>query len=234
MARAALIVAVCLLAVLPAQAQVRPAFDLNFIMGIPQGEFDEHVGTLGYGIEAFGGIGVGQTPVVLGLSLGGMIYGYEHRKEPFSPTIPDVTVDVKTSNNIFMGHFVLRLQPPTGAFRPYLDGLVGLKYLFTETRIESERFDNDEPIAASTNFDDVAFSYGAGGGLDLRLYDGPLGEHKKPVSIALNIGFRYLLGSEAEYLKEGSIRRGNGKVTYEVERSRTDLLVPHLGVRFAF
>lgn len=143
-----------------------------------------------------------------------------------------MTVDVETSNNIMLGHFVLRLQPATGAVRPYLDGLVGLKYLFTETRIENER--SEEPVAASTNFEDVAFSYGAGGGLDINVWSGPMGEGKRPGSVAVNVGVRYLFGGEAEYLKKGSIRRENGRVAYDVDRSETTLLVPQLGVRLSF
>ena len=129
-----------------------------------------------------------------------------------------------------------RMSLPTssGAVRPYVDGLVGMKYLWTETRIENRRDFDDEPIAVSTNFDDAAFSYGAGGGIDVRLYDGPLGEEQRPVSISLNVGVRYLFGAEAEYLKEGSIRQSGGSVRYDVERSKTDLLVPQFGVRFSF
>lgn len=223
------------LAAAPAvQAQVRPHFDVNALVGLPQGAFQENVDDVGFGLSAFGGLGLGQTPVTLGLELGGMIYGYDSRDEILSPNIPEVTVDVATTNNIVMGHFVLRLQPPTGTVRPYLDGLVGFKYFFTETRIDSERDYDDRPIAASTNFDDGAASYGAGGGLDIRVYDGPLGDERHPVALSVNLGVRYLFGGEAEYLREGSIRRDGDRVTYEVERSETDLLIPQLGVRLAF
>ncbi len=215
------------------RAQVRPAIDVNFILGLPQGEFGEHVDAVGFGGTIFGGIGLRDAPLMVGLELGGMIYGFDRRKERF-PNVPEVTIDVETSNNIVMGHLVFRLQPASGVVRPYVDGLVGLKYLYTETSIESERNHGDQPFASSTNFDDVAFSYGAGGGLDLRIFNGPLGEERHPVAIAINLGVRYLFGSEAEYLKEGSIRRVGDDVAYDVERSRTDLLVPQLGVRFNF
>ena len=221
-------------AALPAHAQVRPQGELSFIVGLPQGEFNEHVDQAGFGGSLFGGIGLGASPVTLGLDLAFMVYGYERRSEPFSNTIPDVTVDVTTSNNIGMGHLVLRLEPPSGAIRPYLDGLVGLKYLYTETNIENEGFGDNESIARSVNFDDTALSYGVGGGLNVRVYSGQLGEDTPHGIILVNLGARYLFGGEAEYLQKGSIRRENGEVTFDVDRSRTDLLIPQLGVSFVF
>ncbi len=209
-------------------AQVRPQGTLDFILGIPQGEFSEYVDNVGFGVNAFGGIGIGRSPIVIGAEAGFLVYGYENRNEPFSSTIPDVTVRVQTSNNIFLGHFLLRLQPQVGRVQPYLDGLFGFKYLFTQTSIENER--GGESIAASTNFDDFALSYGAGGGLKIQLYDGPIGKEQKWARMSMNLGIRYLFGGEAEYLQKGSIRRANGDVTYDVDRSQTDLLMPQLGI----
>ena len=220
-----------------AEAQVQPYGDVHFIVGLPQGDVDRHVDDVGFGLAAFGGLGIYDSPLVVGLEIAGMIYGHERRNEPFSTTIPDVTVDVETSNNIVMGHFVLRLQPRTGTMRPYVDGLFGGKYLFTQTQIENERWTDQQPIATSTNFDDSAFSYGLGGGVNVLLYEGMVGAdegERRHMSFNLNVGARYLFGSEAEYLKEGSIRRENGEVSFDVDRSRTDMLVPQLGVKVVF
>lgn len=53
--------------------------------------------------------------------------------------------------------------------------------------------------------------------------------------IFLNIKVNYLYGSEAEYLKEGSIRNlGKGKVACDVLKSKTDLLGIHLGIIMEF
>lgn len=215
-----------------AASELRPQGSFSFLIGIPQGEFRDNVDNPGFGIDVFGGLGIGASPVVLGLDFGFLIYGRERRSEPFSTTIPDVTVDVETTNNIVQSHFVLRLQPPDGMVRPYVDGLVGFKYLFTETRIEQERFVDEDPIARSTNFDDFALSYGIGGGVDIDLYRPRPDEQNKVAlrAVALRIGAQYLLGSQAEYLREGSIRRTNGSVTFEVDRSRTTFLEPYLGV----
>lgn len=218
-------------------AETAPRFmnvspQLSLFVGVPVGPFASRVDNVGFGATVGFFAGIKGTPVQIGGELGAMIYGAEKRHEPFSTTIPDVMVAVETSNNIGMGHLVLRLAPQSGAVIPYLDGIFGGKYLFTSTSIRNERFDDGEAIATSTNFDDFAWSYGAGGGLQIKVYEGMMGEQYG--SVHLNAGARYLAGSEAEYLKKGSIRRENGQVNYDVQRSRTDILVPQFGVTVLF
>ena len=213
-------------------AQVRAEGGLSFGVGIPQGEFDEQIDQLGFGGRIQGAIGMEGMPFMIGADFGYMLLGHERRNEPFSTTIPDVTVDVVTDNNMASGHLFVRLSPDMPVFRPYADALVGFKYLFTETRITNENFDEAE-IARSTNFSDTALSYGFGGGLQLRVFNGE-GREDSPSSVYLDFGAKYLIGSEAAYLKEGSIRRENGQVTFDVSKSETTLLNILFGVSVRF
>jgi hypothetical protein len=153
-------------------------------------------------------------------------YGSESRREPFSYTIPDVFVDVDRTNNLVNFHILFQIIPATGAFRPYAEGLFGGSYIFTETSIKSRDYDE---VASSTNFDDFAWSYGAGAGFIILLTEN-VGEDVG--SLYLDLKARYLFGSEAEYLKEGSVKvkEGTLNVTYDVSKSKTDLLQIHLGV----
>lgn len=200
---------------------------LHFLAGFPQGEFEDAVDANAYG----GGLNFlwspSRSPFGIGVSLGILNYGSESRREPFSTTIPDVTVEVTASNNMFQGQMLLRAQPKRGDFRPYADALFGLNYLWTETKITDA--DNDaEEVASSTNQDDAALSYGAGGGIMFRIYSStPPGDQ---FTILIDVGARYLFGGEAEYLKEGSIRRENGEVTYDVIKSETDLAMIQVGI----
>ncbi len=225
----------------PAAAQPPSSFTggAGLILGFPQGEFRDHVPNLGLGLSGNVGVRVAGSPLVLGLDLGFMIYGHEARTEPFSLTIPDVTVRVTTSNNIFLGHLMMRLQPPEGDVRPYLDGLFGFKYFWTETSIRSLNWSDDqEPLASSTNLDDFALSYGGRMGVAILLWDGTErrrqnGQGVGKVMLDLRLG--YLLGSEADYLKKGSIDRlENGTVVFDIDRSHTDFLNFFLGVSFSF
>jgi opacity protein-like surface antigen len=124
-----------------------------------------------------------------------------------------------------MTHFVARAQPRHGAVRPYADGLVGFKYLFTNTSIDID----SENGASDTNLSDLTLSYGLGGGLQVRLTSSA----KRPV-VLIDAGVRYLRGSRAEYLREGSIRRENGAVFFDVLSSRTDVVTAQVGVTFRF
>ncbi len=199
---------------------------INFTLAFPQGEFKDNVDRLGFGgslqflfFDPQPGL-----PVSFGLNLGYLNYGSESRREPFSYTIPDVFVDVDRTNNLVNFHILFQIISHTGTFRPYAEGLFGGSYIFTETSIKSRDY---EEVAGSTNFDDFAWSYGAGGGFIILLMEN-VGDDVG--TLYLDLKARYLFGSEAEYLKEGSVTVENGRVAYEVSKSKTDLLQIHLGV----
>ena len=177
----------------------------DFLLGLPQGAFKDNVNRAGYGITGNIGFAPSGYAYMLGVEFGYMNYGTERRREPFSTTIPDVTVDVETTNNFALGHLFLRLQPNSGSIRPYLEGALGGNYLFTKTSIKNHG-NGGEEVASSTNLDDVAFSYGGGAGLLIVLahYDseGSRGDDSKISDLLLDVRCRYLAGAEAEYLKE--------------------------------
>jgi hypothetical protein len=106
---------------------------IDFLTGFPVGKFSNNLDANAYGVSAYGLYGIPRVPLRIGLELGYMIYGSEQRREPLSPTIPETTVKVSTSNRILAGHLLLRLQPCCGSVRPYVDGLVGFNYLYTRT-----------------------------------------------------------------------------------------------------
>ncbi len=203
---------------------------LDFLVGVPQGEFKKNVDNVGFGITGNAGFAPEGTPIMLGLEVGFMNYGSADRREAFSTTIPDVFVNVSTTNNFFLGHALLRLQPNTGKVRPYLQGMIGFNYLFTETKIENINVPGQE-VASSNNLSDGTFSYGGGAGLMILVYspaDGSISD------VFVDLGARYVFGGEAEYLKEGSVRNVNGRVVYDILKSRTDLLVLQIGVSVRF
>jgi hypothetical protein len=204
----------------------------GIMLGFPEGEFKQNVDRPGIGLSGqilFFNPSEG-LPFGFGLDIGYLNYGNESRQEPFSSTIPDVIVDVDRSNNLINFHLLFQIAPPSGDVRPYAELLFGGAYLFTETSINSR---GDEEVASNTNFDDFAWNYGVGGGLLIRLYS-PDEQQGGFQSLFLDLKVRYLLGTEAEYLKEGSVTIENGSVYYDVSKSKTDLLITQLGVMFYF
>jgi len=201
---------------------------LNFTLGFPQGEFI--VNSTGLGGSGYFAYKLPKTPISIGADVGILVYGSDTREELLESSIPEVTVDVTTRNFILTCQFFIRAQPPGGDIRPYLDGLIGFNYLWTETGIYDQSGGIYDEVASSVNLSDFAISYGLGGGLMIRLYQ----SQKSAFAVLLDLGIRYLKGGKAEYLKEGDILREDGMIIYNTNYSNTDLFSTHIGVAFSF
>lgn len=216
-------------------AQAQSTFQISGAVAVPQGAFAESISSVGGGISVSYLYQIRRTPVAVGIEGGAMLYGYERRREPFSLTIPDVNVAVTTSNNLAQGLAVLRLQVPNGPIRPYVDGVIGVNYLFTETQVSDTCcHGGDYPIASSTNFDDAALALGGGVGTQLRLHRG-VSDEGRPFELLLDARVRYISGGTATYLGRGDIDRfADGTIRLSPRESRTDVLTPQLGMTFRF
>lgn len=204
----------------------------NLMLGFPQGEFKDNIDRLGFGLsgEVLFFNPSEKLPFGFGLNVGYINYGSESRQEPYSITIPDVVVDVNRSNNLVNFHLIFQIAPLSGNVRPYGELLFGGAYLFTETSINSRGI---EEVAGTTNFNDFAWNYGVGGGVLINLYS-PEHQEGNFGALFLDLKVRYLFGTEAEYLKEGSVIIENGSAYYDVSKSKTDLLTAQLGVMIYF
>lgn len=210
---------------------------LNFLLTFPQGEFKENSDDIGYGLGFDLGYVLPRLPLSVGLAGGFSIYGSREFKVPFPGTGNLVTVDLTTNNNIATGHAFLRLQPQDGLFRPYVEGLVGLNVFWTESEVKDERYENRD-FAGSTNLSDVAFSYGAGGGLMIRVHRGESDTPGKGVEVFVDLKARYLYGGKAKYFDEKSITFDANGAPLLLEanalESATDMLQTMIGVAVRF
>ena len=204
------------------------SFGLNFTLGFPMNEFKQNVKRTGFGgsLQFLLWNPTPELPYTFGLNLGYINYGSESRTEPFSYSIPDVSVDVSRTNNIINFHLLSQVILPYGNFRPYMEFLLGGSYIFTMTQIDSY---GSEESTSTTNFDDWAWSYGAGAGFLIKLTSDSI-KTENLGAIFLDFKVRYLYGTEAQYLKEGSVTIRNGTAYYDVSKSKTDLLTAQLGV----
>ncbi len=204
----------------------KTAGGINLQLAFPQGEFADFVGT-GYGLGGNVSFYFGRRGLV-GLRLYGswIQYGSETRRVPLSPTVPGILVDLTTSNNIYSFGLGPELLLRQGRWRPYLYGAIGASDFATESSVEGS--DNFGSFARTTNFNDWVFGWYGGGGLQFRVKRGP-----KP--IWLDGGLRYQSHGETRYLREGSLQpQPGGGVRFDPIRSRTDLLVLHLGIQAGF
>ncbi len=224
-----------LILLLTTQGYSREKFEAgaDFALGFPQGRFDENIDRLGAGGSGYFIYKFKQSPFSAGISFSVLLLGSQTRVELFSANIPEVEVNVTTRNYILMGHLVLRIQPSGGELRPYVEGLLGFNYLWTETGVYDPGCGVGE-IASSVNQDDFAWSAGAGCGLLIRIYEKKKNQDKGGFSISIDLGARYLLGGKAEYLSEGGIILDNGRAIYDTRLSRTDLITTRIGMSFIF
>lgn len=214
-------------------AQHWPEFSGSIVAAIPQGSFARQMSTPGFGFGGFLGQKIPGLPLTLGVDGAVLVYGLDSRDWPFEYVF-DERVDAFTTNGIAMGHFLVRLQDVDRSVSPYADLLIGAKYLFTESRINGDQWDFDhDPLRHTLPFDDVAFSYGMGGGVRVQWITGRLGDDGPSGRVTFHAGLRYLFGSKAQYLQRGSITIEDYDLVYQVRKSRTDMLVPQFGLSFS-
>ena len=184
--------------------------ELGLAVGVPQNELSQNVKHDGLGFDLYLGTGPPRLPIAFGAELGFLTYGSKDSTD----RLAGQPVRVTTDNDIFLGHLVVRIRPHDWVVRPYVEGLVGFKLFFTNTKVSS--LDGTETIASESDNADAAFSYGAGGGVIVPLFGGPF---------YVSAGARYLFGTKASYLSKGSV---------EVKTSETDLLLVKTSVGVAF
>ncbi|HVZ37647.1 MAG TPA: outer membrane beta-barrel protein [Candidatus Kapabacteria bacterium] len=205
------------------------SMNLNLELAEPEGAFHDNVKKLGVGVGGGVAYHFGDVPIALGLEGGILGISVETRNEPFSPSIPEVSLRVTTSHNLAMGHAFVRLQPASGFIRPYVDGVAGIHDLFTTTSV------NDATGTSSTNKSNIVFAYGARAGIMVPVYQCEGATCEDGCSaVMIDIGAGYMHGATGEYLRDGGIHRDNGNVTYDITSSETNLITGHLGVVVQF
>ena len=221
----------------PANAQFRFQGGINGQGFFPQGEFGDNVS------DAGGGFGLEflyfptAKPFGIGVSLGYLVYGSEKFSEIIRTKNADFDVALKTVNSIVLGHLLFRFQIKQGKVSPYLDGLIGFSHITTDTRIDNPNFEDSD--ISTNNFDDTVLSYGGGFGLMVKLYERsrrkmePM-QQKKKWAVSIDFRVRYIRGSNGQYLREGSIFRVDDELSYDVYKSRTDLITAQVGITFNF
>ena len=220
--------------------------DIALIGQLPKGEFKDEGVPIGFGL-GINGLWYPSKQFGLGLNVGISQYGNSERQIPFSYYTDLITITEKTTNDLAYGHLLLKIIPFQGNVSPYFEGLLGMKNLSTTTELTNNNcYDDNETsyddceIASSTNYSDNAFSYGGGGGLEISLTSFG-GDEDSGIEGVLSffINARYMIGAEAEYLKEGAItfsdpQDGPVQTTFDPSTSKTDVLQISLGLNFNF
>lgn len=194
----------------------------DFLIAQPKGEFGSNVnigfganGVLLYNLDSFGVFS-------LRADVGGMQYGRERKRVPFTPYTGRVFLDITTSNDVFWGAIGGQMQLLTkGPVRPYANAAIGLQGFVTQSALSGSN--QGRNYASTTNSGDVTRAYIFGGGVLI-----PLGKAQRPPS--LNIGARYHFGGTAKYLREGDIvDNSDGTITLNRRNTKTDVVMWQIG-----
>lgn len=201
-------------------AQVQ--FNLRTQVAFPLEEFAEQNESIAFGVGGMFLVPLteDESVVSLGLDAGYMIYGM--KSDDYTDN-RGFEYTLNTNNNIFEGFAVLRFKPRwvEAPIYPYVDGLVGGRYIYTRTTEE----EGGEELDAYIEQDGFAFAYGGAGGLLISLSD----------EIKLDIRGVYTQGSKAKYLTRNSIYPdpvSPNEFIYDVKRTRTDMLNFQIGITF--
>ena len=94
---------------------------------------------------------------------------------------------------------------------------------------------SDVDVTGKANFDDIALSYAAGGGVMVEFYEKYIGAQngQKAYTFRLYADFKalYIYGGEAGFIKKGSITIDpDRKIIYDISKSETDVIAIYVGI----
>jgi len=196
---------------------------IGFVLGAPVGDFSKNVGSA-VGLSGSVGAPIGDYVTLAG-DLGYLWYGKQQRRVPLRSDIPEITAAVVTYNNIFTAHARLRLQRRQGRHRPYLDGLLGIRDIYTRSVLDTKADLSADYVARDVNLRDVGVSYGVGVGALLGF--------GSDTGVTLDVSARLMSSPRADYLVPGAIRVEGSELFLEVSRARPTLFLFTIGVSVA-
>jgi hypothetical protein len=188
------------------------------------GEFRDYVrGGVGLNLELVWPVVTG-SPLALRGDGGFIVYGSERSRVCLGGGVGcRIELDLTTTNSIAYLSVGPQLMLQSGAVRPYANAGVGFAYFGTSSDVRGSGGQQDS-FASTTNFDDVTFQWGGGGGLLI-----PLGRGATPVM--LDLGARYHGNGRVEYLREGDIEDlPDGSLVFTPTRSEANLVTFRIGI----
>ena len=194
----------------------------HLMVAVPANGLAKNVKKVGLGGGGNILIGIGdKLPFFAGVEVNSVNYDLESKR--ISGASTGDPSKIRTGNNIFMLHGMVRFAPYVNFFiQPYIDGMIGTKNFFTRTSIE---YKNDENSESYIEQGDWAFSYGGALGLRFRVF--------KEKGVTLDLRGAYLPGAIAKYM----VRRKDNMDMYnepielfEEKQSETSLTLIQIGV----
>jgi len=205
----------------PGKPPVRVEAGIGLLVGVPVGGFASNVGSA-VGLSGYLG-GPLSDVVTLAGDVSYLWYGRQQRDLPLRPDIPEIAAHVVTYNNILTAHARLRVQSRPGPYRLYVDGLFGVRDIYTRSVLDLSEDLGADYVARDVNLRDVGVSYGVGGGIMVGLGSGRS-------RAMLDVSVRLMSSPEADYLVPGALRTEGRDLVLDISRARPSLVLLSIGV----
>ena len=213
-----------------AQHRVNAAFEVSS----PEGDFDQNTDT-GYGFGLGYRYGFGpQGMLGIGANASFQNYGSTRRRAPLSPTIPEIEVEINTSNNIFYLEGALEVALPGARIQPYALGTYGAGFFYTTSSLKDPL--TDETVLTDTNQSDWTWVSSLGGGVRFLVRESQPVEGGPPSRLMVDVGASRLTGGDVEYLREGTLVTDQGEfdIDSRLARSEIELVRYRIGITYEF
>jgi hypothetical protein len=194
----------------------RNYLSIDAFAGRPAGEFRQTLGD-GYGM-GFRSLRRLNRDGWLALRIEGGFLLQDMRSDPV-PSARDLRLS--TSNTMLFAGVGPQVGLPRGPVQPYAHAFAGVNYLVTEAAF------NGPGGEILITHEDNAWALGGGAGLYV-----PVRRGRSPVS--LDLGATWRLGGKATLMKQTLVPGTDGMPAHQPITGRTDLLMVHLGLAFAF
>ena len=216
------------------------SFDGNLVFFRAIGEFGENMPQLGFGISINGGYMI-KPNIKIGGNFDYIHIGSKNRDIPFNYFSDAVKLKENTSSKNIMTHLLFRIQPHVWFINPYAEGLIGLKFLSTSTEITGKVDGENQTISENNNLWDWGLSYGAGGGIMVKIpfINNDFLSSKTSGTLYINLGFRQFYGSDMEYINPDNIETtdpesGPVSVIFNPYETKTDFTTYTFGIAILF
>ncbi|CAN5198521.1 hypothetical protein BH23BAC3_BH23BAC3_33960 [soil metagenome] len=211
----------------------------NGSVAIPQYQFEDNINSPGGGLNVSALYGFADSPFGLGLDFSFIHFGTDSPPFASGSTVSESRLRIENEFRINQAMMLATVQQQSGILQAYLEGLAGFNFFFSETTVTDRRLLSSDLNTSQISFKNIAFAWGGGAGVMIRLFDTRHPESWKRSrenlgASYINIGFRYLHGSDAEYLRGGTITVDNDEIMINSLRSGTDLLLFQVGFVFQF
>lgn len=205
-------------------------FNASLYLGIPSDDFSENLEGIGIGGGGSILFRLRSQPIFFGAEVG--IMGYDKLLQQATFNIGGFLKDyeLETNSNILTAHALFRIKPDfSSPIVPYVDGLIGIKSLFTRTKLRDLDLPEDDDIVENRREQgDIALSYGGALGLQLHLF--------RNNDIVIDLKCAYLPGGNASYLVQKENLDGltfdSPIDAYDEKASPTNLIIPQIGILF--